>query len=93
MDRPVLYWRFSPHLADSISANLVANRTVRELRNDLFQKLGKLPIPYFDAIPRGDILSRFSNDIDAISDGLNQGIVQLVSGVSRVFFSLGFSWR
>ena len=74
----------------SICANLVANRTVRELRNDLFQKLGKLPIPYFDAHSRGDILSRFSNDIDAISDGLNQGIVQLVSGVITVLLSLGF---
>ena len=74
----------------SLCANLVANRTVRELRTDLFRKLGKMPLKYFDAHSHGDMMSRFSNDIDAISDGLNQGIVQLVSGVITVLLSLGF---
>ena len=71
-------------------AVLVANRTVKALRIDVFHKLGRLPLQYYDTHSRGDILSRFSNDIDAIADGLNQGIVQLVSGVLTVLLTLGF---
>ena len=74
----------------ALCANLVANRTVKALRIDLFNKLGELPLQYHDTHSRGDVMSRFTNDIDAISDGLNQGIVQLVSGVITVLLCLGF---
>ncbi len=74
----------------ALCANRVANRTVRALRVDLFHKLSRLPLSYFDTHSRGDILSRFSNDVDAIADGLNQGIVQLVSGVMTVCLSFAF---
>lgn len=74
----------------ALLANLVANRTVRDLRVDLFHKLGRMPVSYFDTHSRGDIMSRFTNDIDAISDGLNQGIVQLVTGVITVVLTLLF---
>ena len=74
----------------ALCANRVANYTVRALRVDAFHKLGRLPLQYFDTHSRGDILSRFTNDIDAIADGLNQGIVQLISGVMTVLLSLGF---
>lgn len=74
----------------ALCANLAANRTARALRVDLYRKLGRLPLKYFDTHSRGDMMSRFSNDIDAISDGLNQGIVQLVSGVMTVLLSLAF---
>ena len=74
----------------ALCANLAANRTVRTLRDELFAKLGRLPLKYFDTHSRGDIISRFSSDIDAISDGLNQGIVQLVSGVLTVLLCLVF---
>ena len=74
----------------SLCANVVANRTVRDLRTALFDKLGRLPLKTFDTHSRGDMLSRFTNDIDAISDGLNQGIVQLVSGIITVVLSLAF---
>ena len=74
----------------ALCANLVANRTVRALRVDLFGKLGRLPLQYYDTHSHGDMMSRFTNDIDAISDGLNQGIVQLVSGVMTVLLSLAF---
>ena len=74
----------------ALCANLVANRTVQALRTDLFHKLGELPLNYYDTHSRGDVMSRFTNDIDAIADGLNQGIVQLVSGVITVLLCLGF---
>lgn len=74
----------------ALFANLAANQTVKILRTDLFNKLGSLPLKYFDSHSRGDMMSRFTNDIDAISDGLNQGIPQLVSGVLTVLLCLGF---
>ena len=68
----------------ALCANLVANRTVRTLRDDLFAKLGRLPLKYFDTHSRGDVISRFSNDIDAISDGLNQGEHIYYSGMTKM---------
>ena len=72
----------------ALCANRAANRTVQTLRTDLFRKLGRLPLSYYDTHSRGDMMSRFTNDIDAIADGLNQGIVQLISGVMTVMLSL-----
>ena len=72
----------------ALCANRAANRTVQTLRTDLFRKLGRLPLSYYDTHSRGDMMSRFTNDIDAIADGLNQGIVQLISGVLTVVLSL-----
>ena len=74
----------------ALCANVAANRTVRDLRVDLFDKLGRLPLKFYDANSRGDVMSRFTNDIDAIADGLNQGIPQLTSGVITVILSLAF---
>lgn len=76
-----------------ISARLavrVSNEAANALRKSLFEKLSRLPLSYFDRTPHGDIISRFSNDIEAVSDGLNSSIVQLISGVSSILISLGF---
>ncbi len=74
----------------TLAANEIANRTVQRLRLDVFRKLGNLPLSYFDTHSRGDILNRFTVDIDYISDGLNQGIVQLISGIITVGVCLYF---
>ncbi len=74
----------------AVCANVVANRTVRDIRADLFDKLGSLPLSYYDTHARGDTMSRFTNDIDAISEGFSQGIPQLVSGVITVILTLIF---
>lgn len=76
-----------------ISARLavrVSNEAANALRKKLFDKLSKLPISYFDRTPHGDIISRFTNDIEAVNDGLNSSIVQLISGISSIVLSLGF---
>ena len=56
---------------------LVAQRTVNVIRADLFSKLQSLPLKFFDSNSHGDLMSRFSNDIDNISDSLNTSITQL----------------
>ncbi|GFZ31718.1 sugar ABC transporter ATP-binding protein [Clostridium zeae] len=65
----------------SIFTNVISNRTVKDIRDELFEKLNTMPLKYYDSKANGDIISRFTNDIDAISEGLLQGITQLFSGV------------
>jgi ATP-binding cassette subfamily B protein len=62
----------------------VTQRTVRRLRTDVDEKLGRLPLKYFDAHPRGDILSRVTNDIDNIGQSLQQSLTQLITSVLTI---------
>lgn len=65
----------------TLCTNAVSYYTVRDLRQTLFQKLNAVPLKYIDAHPHGDLISRVVNDIDAVGDGLLQGITQLFSGL------------
>ncbi len=58
----------------------VSQSAVAQIRNDLFSKLQKLPVRYFDSNPTGEIMSRFTNDIDNIDTMLNNSLTQLFSG-------------
>jgi ATP-binding cassette subfamily B multidrug efflux pump len=62
----------------------VAQRTMFRLREDVDRKLGRLPLRYFDDHPRGDVLSRVTNDIDNISVTLQQSLSQIVSSVLTI---------
>lgn len=66
----------------------IAYRTTCELRRDAFDKLNRMPVSYFDQSPHGDIMSRLTNDIDAVSDGLLQGMTQLFMGIITFLGSL-----
>lgn len=72
----------------SIITTTIANRTVKDIRKEVFDKISTLPLKYFDSNAHGDIMSRLTNDIDAISDGLLQGITQFFSGVVVILSSL-----
>lgn len=58
---------------------VAAQRTVRVIRADLFDKLQFLPVKFFDANSHGELMSRFTNDVDNVSDSLNTSITQLLS--------------
>jgi ABC-type multidrug transport system, ATPase and permease components len=62
----------------------VTQRTVYRLRRDVDEKLGRLPLKYFDSHPRGDTLSRVTNDIDNIGQTLQQSLTQLITSVLTV---------
>ena len=62
----------------------VTQRTVRRLRTDVDEKLGRLPLKYFDSHPRGDVLSRVTNDIDNIGQTLQQSLTQLITSVLTI---------
>jgi ATP-binding cassette, subfamily B, multidrug efflux pump len=78
-------------------SNLTAVRTAAELRREGFERISRMPLSFFDRTSHGDIDSRFVNDIDAISDGLLQGMVQLFSGSVTIVGTLAFmfilSWK
>ncbi|HST04519.1 MAG TPA: ABC transporter ATP-binding protein [Chloroflexia bacterium] len=62
----------------------VAQNTVYDMRRDVFQKLARLPLKFFDARTHGEILSRVTNDVDNISNTLQQGVVQLITSVVTI---------
>ena len=59
----------------------VSQNSILAIRNDLFNKLQKLPVRYFDSNPTGEIMSRFTNDVDNIDVMLNNSLTSIVSGV------------
>ena len=59
----------------------VAQHTVAALRQDLFDQLQELPISYYDRHQSGDLMSRFTNDIDTISEMLNSSFASIISNV------------
>ncbi len=62
----------------------VTQRTVYRLRQRVDEKLGRLPLAYFDRESRGDILSRVTNDIDNIAQTLQQSLTQLITSLLTV---------
>ncbi len=60
---------------------IVAQKTVYSMRSDISQKLPRLPLRFFDAYTHGEILSRITNDIDNISNTLQQSIIQIGTAI------------
>ena len=73
-----------------------SQKSVRRMRSDVEAKLQRLPLSYFDKQPRGELLSRVTNDIDNISQTLMQTLPQLINAVLTVIgvllIMLWISW-
>lgn len=69
--------------------NRLAYQTVNDLRGEMFDKMNVLPLKYHDTHPQGDSISRFVNDMDAVSDGLLQGFSTLLTGVVTIAGAIG----
>ena len=66
----------------------IAQQVVKDMRKDLFDKIQKLPIKYFDTHPHGELMSRIVNDIDNISVALNTSVNQIISGALTLIGTL-----
>ncbi len=66
----------------------VSQRALIRIRKDLFDHLQDMPVRYFDTNSVGDIMSRFTNDVDAIGELLNNTVTQLVSGIISIVGTL-----
>ena len=75
----------------------IAQRGVKQLRKDLFDKLQELPLSYFDKHPHGELMSRFTNDADNVQMALEQSLVSLFSSclmfVGLVVLMLTINWK
>ena len=74
----------------------VSQRSLMRMRGELYKKLQSLPIRYFDTHSSGEIMSRFTNDVDAVGEMLNTTLIQIISGaitiVGTVFLMLYTNW-
>lgn len=59
----------------------VSQNSIQEIRNDLFSKMQKLPVRYYDSNPTGELMSRYTNDIDNIDTMLNNSLTSIISGI------------
>ena len=73
--------------------NRMTFRITRDIRNDAFVHIQKLPLSYLDAHPQGDIVSRVIADVDTFADGLLMGFTQLFTGVMTILGTLIFMVR
>ncbi|HEY8301383.1 MAG TPA: ABC transporter ATP-binding protein [Jatrophihabitans sp.] len=87
----VLGWALAVYVVANVLAFLQGllltrsvNLTVRTLRADVEDKLARLPLPYVDGQPRGELLSRVTNDIDNIAQSLQQTLSQLLTSLLTV---------
>ncbi|MBE6971137.1 MAG: ABC transporter ATP-binding protein [Ruminococcaceae bacterium] len=75
----------------------ISQKTVAKLRQDLFEKLQELPISYFDTHQSGDLMSRFTNDIDTVSEMINSSFASVISNtltfVCTVTMMLVLNWQ
>ena len=75
----------------------MAYRTTNQIRKDLFDHLQTLPLSYFDSQTHGEVMSRFTNDVDNIQMMLEQTIVQLISSVfsfvSTIIMMIVLKWQ
>ncbi len=62
----------------------ISQKALVKLRGDLFQKLQHLPVRFYDTNHHGDLMSRFTNDVDAVGEMINNTVVQLFSGVISI---------
>lgn len=68
----------------------VTNNTVKDIRDELFNKLSNLPISYIDTHKEGDLIMRLIGDADQLGDGLLQALTSLISGLITVILTLTF---
>lgn len=66
----------------------ISQNAIQKLRNDLFQKMQKLPVRFYDTNNHGDLMSRYTNDVDVVGEMLNSTLVQLFSGTISIVGTL-----
>lgn len=66
----------------------VAQNALKKIRNELFGKLQSLPVRYYDTNSNGDLMSRFTNDVDTVGQMLSNTLVQLFSGTLSIIGTL-----
>ena len=74
----------------NVCNNKMTYQVVRDIRNEAFRKIEKLPLKYIDGHPYGEVVSRVIADVDQFADGLLMGFTQLFTGIATIVGTFGF---
>ena len=85
--RGVLY-EFGSYYSNYFMTNAV-QKTIQDMRNDLSHKINRIPVSYFDRHQFGDLLGRFTSDVETVSNALQQSFLQIVNAVFTLLFVIG----
>jgi len=84
------------HYLQGLLMTDVVQKTARRFRTDIDKKINRLPLGYFDSRVFGDVLSRVTNDVDTISNSVNQGLLSFIFNVSLligiIFAMFFYNW-
>ncbi|MDT2802192.1 ABC transporter ATP-binding protein/permease [Vagococcus lutrae] len=91
-----LIYSVSMYLASRLMTQVVQS-AMRDLRHDISQKINRMPVSYFDTHQRGDVLSRMTNDVDALAGAMQQSFLAMVSAllgiVTAVSMMFALNWQ
>ena len=82
--RGVLY-ELGSYYSNYFMTNAV-QKTVQDMRNDLSHKINHIPVSYFDRHQFGDLLGRFTSDVETVSNALQQSFLQIVNAIFTLLF-------
>ncbi len=80
-------WSATNFLSQLFMTNVVQH-SMKDLRHDLDQKINRLPVSYFDKNKFGDTLSRVTNDVDAVSNAMQQGFIAIINAVLGIVMAI-----
>ena len=66
----------------------VSQKVIQDIRNDLFAHVQKLPLKYFDAHTHGELMSRFTNDVDTVQEAMNNSFAMIIQSFIMLFVTL-----
>jgi len=64
---------------------ITSQKVIKEIRNDLFAHIQKLPLSYFDAHSHGELMSRFTNDVDTVQEAMNSSFAMIIQSFMQLF--------
>ncbi|MEL7693378.1 ABC transporter ATP-binding protein [Streptococcus anginosus] len=83
-----LFYEIGAYYSNYFMTNAVQN-TVRDMRNELSSKINQIPVSYFDKHQFGDLLGRFTSDVETVSNALQQSFLQVVNAVLTIILVIG----
>ena len=100
----IMWWLLGLYVVSALFSYLqgfimtgVSMRVTYGLRNDIIKKINRMPLGYFDTTSHGEVLSRVTNDIDTLSQTLNQSVTQIITSVTSILgiliMMLTISWQ
>ena len=62
----------------------VTQKLIYQMRRDISEKINRMPMKYFESIPYGEVLSRITNDVDTLGNGLNQSVTNIITSIATM---------